>query len=179
MDSESEYSESCTPPNITEVANSASANILPDKSRSRYEFVYKKFMNWRRNNQINSLTENVLLAYISEISKDLKPPNVWTMYSMLRIKRGNIEYFRQILWLLQIRLPHFNIVISKYAKLKAFLKRRSPGYKSKKAKVLTPQQIQTFIKDAPDDRFLFTKVALIFGIAEAYRSHELTRFRNT
>ncbi|KAJ8910038.1 hypothetical protein NQ315_015243 [Exocentrus adspersus] len=31
----------------------------------------------------------------------------------------------------------------------------------------------TFIKDAPDDRFLFTKVALIFDIAGACYSDEL------
>ncbi|KAJ8914661.1 hypothetical protein NQ315_017358 [Exocentrus adspersus] len=157
MESESEYSDSYAPPNITEAANSACENILPNKSRSRYELIYKKFMDWRRDNQINSFSENVLLAYISEISKNLKPPTVWSMYSMLRST---------------IDIKH-NINISKYAKVKAFLKQKSTGYRSKKAKVLTPQQIQTFIKDAPDHRFLFTKVALIFGIAGACRSHEL------
>ncbi|KAJ8909869.1 hypothetical protein NQ315_013906 [Exocentrus adspersus] len=50
MSSESEYSESCALPNITEAANSASENILPDKSRSRF----------------------FGLICISEISKDLK-----------------------------------------------------------------------------------------------------------
>ncbi|KAJ8938199.1 hypothetical protein NQ317_000689 [Molorchus minor] len=116
-------------------------------------------MHWRRNNQINSFSENVLLVYISEISKDLKPPTVSSMYSMLRST---------------IDIKH-NIDISKYAKLKACLKRRSTGYKRKKAKTLN--------KDPPDDRFLFTKgiiisfnvfnVTLIFGIAGACRSHEL------
>lgn len=144
MDSESEISEAGTPPSVIEAANSASNDILPDKSRERYEFVYKKFMDWRNGNQINSFSENVLLAYVGKLSKDLKPSTVWSMYSMLRST---------------INIKH-NVDISQYAKLKAFLKRKSTGFKSKKAKVLTSQQIQTFIHDAPDVKFLFTKVIL-------------------
>ena len=50
MDSESEISEAGTPPSVIDAANSASNDILPDKSRERYEFVYKKFMDWKNCN---------------------------------------------------------------------------------------------------------------------------------
>ncbi|KAJ3662274.1 hypothetical protein Zmor_006629 [Zophobas morio] len=71
-----------------------------------------------------------------------------------------------------ISLKH-DVDISKYLKLKTFLKRKSTGFKSKKAKVLNSEQIQLFIDKANDEKFLFTKVALIFGICGACRSHEL------
>jgi hypothetical protein len=35
---------SCTPPEIREAANVAIQNLLPTKSRKRYEVVYEKFV---------------------------------------------------------------------------------------------------------------------------------------
>jgi hypothetical protein len=51
-----------------------------------------------------------------------------------------------------------NIDIRKYPKVCSFLKRASDGYKPKKSKTLTPQQIQEFLTTAPDEKYLFTKV---------------------
>lgn len=55
----------------------------------------------------------------------------------------------------------------------AFLKRRSDGFRSQKSKVLTSNNVEKFINEAPDDQYLATKVALIFGITGACRRQEL------
>ena len=53
-----------------------------------------------------------------------------------------------------------DIDIGKYQKLRAFLKRKSDGYQAKKSKVLSEEQIQQFMKEAPDEIYLLTKVIL-------------------
>ena len=51
-----------------------------------------------------------------------------------------------------------DIDISKYAKLKGYLKRQSDGYLPKKSMVLTPDNINRFLKEASDDTYLLQKV---------------------
>lgn len=64
LDSENESDlEISTPPDVLEQATSAATQILPEKSRSRYETLYKKFMDWRLEKNVTSYSENVLLAY--------------------------------------------------------------------------------------------------------------------
>ena len=63
----------CTPPEIIEKAKTAIDNLLPRKSRERYEIVYQKFMEWKIKNKVNSLSENVMLAYFEELSTTMKP----------------------------------------------------------------------------------------------------------
>ena len=53
-----------------------------------------------------------------------------------------------------------NTDISKYHKLQTLLKRKSNGFQSKKSRVLSKDHIQSFLKDAPDIKYLFTKVSL-------------------
>ena len=50
--------------------------------------------------------------------------------------------------------------ISKYVNLRAFLKRKSEKYVPKQSKILTPEEIQQFLKDAPDEKYLLLKVCL-------------------
>ncbi|KAL0869286.1 hypothetical protein ABMA27_007548 [Loxostege sticticalis] len=65
--------------------------------------------------------------------------------------------------------------ISEYPKLNAFLKRQSDGFTSKKSKILTSDEVEKFLNEAPDDRYLATKVALIFGVVGACRREELAK----
>lgn len=137
MDSGNSDTEN-TPPEIIETATNACLNLLPQKSRQKYEICYKRFMEWRQKHKVNSFSENVAVAYFEELSKTLKSPTLWSHYSMLR--------------------STINVDLSKYLKLRAFLKRRSDGYTAKKSKTLTSQEINVFIKEAPDNKFLLTKV---------------------
>ncbi|EFA12748.1 hypothetical protein TcasGA2_TC010275 [Tribolium castaneum] len=57
-----------TPPEIQEAAAAATANLMPQKSKKQYERQYKLFINWRQEKQTESFSENVLLAYIQQLS---------------------------------------------------------------------------------------------------------------
>ncbi|CAG9784610.1 unnamed protein product [Diatraea saccharalis] len=104
-----------------------------------------------------SFSENVVLAYFNELASTYKPSSLWTTYSMqkstLKMKNG--------------------VDINLYSNLLAFLKRRSDGFIKKKSKVLSSNDVEKFLRDAPDSQYLATKVSLIFGINSAYRRQEL------
>ncbi|CAK1580078.1 unnamed protein product [Parnassius mnemosyne] len=98
-----------------------------------------------------------MLAYFSELSAKLKPSTLWSRFSMIKS-------------MLKIRN---NVDISEYSKLNAFLKRQSDGFATKKLKILTSNEVERFLNEAPDDRYLATKIALIFGIVGACCREEL------
>ncbi|KAJ8909403.1 hypothetical protein NQ315_004528 [Exocentrus adspersus] len=131
--------------------------ILPKKSRKIYEAQYDTFVKWCCQRKLENVNEDVLLVFFAEKSKTLSSSTLWTHYSMLKT-------------MLNVKR---NIDVSKFYKLSAFLKRKSEGYKPKKAKVLTLDQIDKFLLEAPDKDFLMVKVALIFGVAGACRGKEL------
>lgn len=124
-----EHEISSTPPEVTNAAKVASLNLLPEKSRELYMATYKSFMDWRMINNINSFSESVLLVYFSELGTKYKPSTLWTNYSMLRstltINQG--------------------INIETYSKLRALLKRKSEGFRPKKARTFTSEHINNFL----------------------------------
>jgi hypothetical protein len=126
-----------TPPEIIEIANKTTLNLLPDKSVAKYELCYKQFMEWSQENKANSQSENVLLAYFNMLAKKLKPSTLWSHYSMLK-STINVKN---------------NVNITNYKKLHAFLKKKSQGYRPKKSKILTSNQINTFLKEASDNKY--------------------------
>ncbi|KAJ8973992.1 hypothetical protein NQ317_009024 [Molorchus minor] len=65
-----------------------------------------------------------------------------------------------------------NVDMSKFPKLLAF-NRKNEGFKPKKLNVLTIEQVDQFLREAPDDKYLVMKVALITGVAGACRGKEL------
>ncbi|XP_074027263.1 uncharacterized protein [Leptinotarsa decemlineata] len=54
---------------------------------------------------------------------------------------------------------------------------KSEGYVPKKSRVLEKEQILKFIQEAPDEKFLLTKVILIFELAGALRRDELYKLK--
>jgi hypothetical protein len=130
------------PLEIIEAASSAVLNLLPNKSRKLYVAAYNRFREWCVEKKARIYTENVLLAYFSEKSKDYKSSTLWAQYSMIRSSL----------------IVNTNIDISKYPKLMAFLKRNSDGYQAKKSKVLTRDQMEIFLSEANDNEYLMIKV---------------------
>jgi hypothetical protein len=129
-----------TPPEVKEAANLVTLELLPLKSRARYEREYDMFMRWRQEKKIKSFSESVVLGYMSEQAKVQKS----SRYSMLKaslVVKNNVD-------------------ISKYCKLVAFLKRQSVGYtyKAKKSKIFSREQIFKFLSTAHDEEFLLMKV---------------------
>lgn len=131
-----------TPPEIIKKANEVINKLTPATSRPKYEAEYRRFMQWRAANRITSFSEEVFLTYFSELSETHKPSSLWSKYSMLRS---------------QVDIKH-NLNIHDYSRLIAFLKLNSKGFKSKKARTLSPEQIDQFLREAPDREFLATKV---------------------
>ncbi|XP_012258559.2 uncharacterized protein LOC105687471 [Athalia rosae] len=157
MSSSEDETDQCTPSDFVDETKHVLINTLPAKSRTRYESIYDKFVEWRKKKNTTSFSENVLMTYFNELSKTLKPSTLWSQYSMLKstiISRDDID-------------------ISSYTNLTAFLKRQATGFKSKKSKVLTSHDVEEFLNKAPDMKYLATKVALVFGVAGACRGREL------
>lgn len=148
--SDSEFT--CTPPEVAKIAANVANNLLPTKSSGVYEAAFKRFQAWCNEKNTKNNSENVLLAYFSELASNqkMKGSTMWSHYSMLRS-------------MLNIRQ---GIDISKYLKLRAFLKKQNEGYIPKKAKVFTREQFEKFLSEAPNQQYLGIKVNL--GITSKY-----------
>lgn len=127
---------------IGEAAAAATYELLPKKSRSRYEQVFKNFESWLEKKNVRIISEDVILAYLFEKSKILKSSSLWSNYSMLK----------------STLLINKNVDISKYPKVVSFLKRQSVGYKAKKSKVLTKEEVDKFMEEADNNNYLLIKV---------------------
>ncbi|XP_044258168.1 uncharacterized protein LOC123007145 isoform X1 [Tribolium madens] len=136
-------------------------NLLPAKSKKIYELTYRRFMDYRRENKISSFSENELLTYFIHSSKKYKSSSLWSIYSMLKTTLSE----------------KFNLNIGEYTQLRAFLKRQADGYKPKKTKVFKKEQVRKFLLEAPDYKYLSTKVVLIFGIAGACSCDDLLNLK--
>ncbi|KAI4460091.1 von willebrand factor a domain-containing protein 8 [Holotrichia oblita] len=103
-----------TPPEVIKIANQAAATTN---------------LKWTREQNVNNYTENVLLAYFSSLSKNLRSVKLWAQYSMVTA---------------QLSLKR-NVNIGKYNKLTAFLKRQDEVYKPRKSEVLSKEHIDNFL----------------------------------
>lgn len=157
--SDSDSSINGTPPGLKSTANSAVSELVPEKSKKQYEKCYNDFKDWCNSKGAKTLSENVLLAYLKEKSETLKSSSLWSVYSMLKCMLNVKE----------------GIDVRRYLKLVPFLKKKSVGYRAKKSKVLTHNQIKMFLEEASDESNLMWKVVLIMGISGAMRRDELTK----
>ena len=48
-----------TPPEIAEAAKAIEENLLPSKSKVKYQMMYQKFIEWRDNHKLKSFSEAV------------------------------------------------------------------------------------------------------------------------
>mgnify|MGYP000308873942 CR=1 FL=1 len=106
MDMDEISEVSCTLPEIAEIAKSVALNLLPEKSRDKYEIQYERFSKWCDSKETKNISENILLAYFAEKAKVMKSSTLWSIYSMLRST---------------ISVKH-DLNISEYKKLIAYLK---------------------------------------------------------
>ena len=142
-DSEDETYET-TPPELRDAAKEVARDVLPTKSRSKYEDAYKNFIEWQKINKAIT-SENCLLVYFKKLMERYKPSTVWSLYSMVKSS---------------IKLNE-NIDISVDHKLSATLKNNAIRYECKKSKLFTGEQIKIFLNEAPDFVHLANKVNLI------------------
>ena len=129
-------------PDIMEGSPEKAQNSLPEKSRKLYNTTYENFLKWQQSKETVSFSEEVFLTYFNESAQLWKPPTLWSTYSKLKT---------------MLSCKH-NIDLSQYRQLIALLKEKSIGYSSQKAKMFTAEQINQFLREAPDDVYLPTKV---------------------
>jgi beta-lactamase class D len=60
----------CTPPEIRELAEATAQSLLPEKSETAYKKQFQKFEDWRQENNIQTVSENVLLATLKYSAKN-------------------------------------------------------------------------------------------------------------
>jgi hypothetical protein len=135
-------SESDNPLKVTERANAAIATIIPGKSKIQNEKAYIQFREWCTTKNVVRISEKMLLAYLDEKSAKLKPPTLWSTFSMLKAMLNVKE----------------NIDVRKVPTNVPYLKKKSVGYRGKKSKILTPEDISKFIEEAADEKNLLKKV---------------------
>lgn len=141
-DSDSDISVTCTPPELRDLIDSALSDLIPEKSKGKYEKCYSNFKDWCVNQNVKTVSENILLGYLMQRSKVVKSSTLWSIYSMLKT-------------MLNVR---DGIDVKKFLKLVPFLKKKSVGYRAKKSKVFTHEQIDSFLKQASDANHLLWKV---------------------
>lgn len=127
---------------IEESAALALHSLLPEKSKEKYEKAFKEFENWCLQKRVQDISEEVLLAYFEQKSRILKGSTLWSLYSMLR---ATINVNKKI------EIKNFPCLI-------AFIKRKSTGQIPKKSSVFTKIEVQKFLKEADDDKYLLMKV---------------------
>lgn len=129
--------------NFEEEAKLLRDNLLPQKSKDKYLKEYEAFMKWKNDNKA-SFDQDVFLVYFHELSEHRKPPTLWSVWSKLKATL----HLKQ------------NVDIDKYIDLKGFLKSKNKGYKPKKSKTLTLENINKFIELTTDAEFLSLKVCI-------------------
>lgn len=134
MECEENHERPGAPEVLVEAANEASKELLPSKSKDRYQQVFDNFQKWKESKNCTSNSERVLLAYFSEMAKTYSASTLWARYSMLK-STLNI---------------HSNVDISAYSSVLGLLKNKSKTHEAKQAKILTESELRRFIGSAPD-----------------------------
>lgn len=132
------------PSSIVEAAAAARKDLIPDKSKERYELAYNSFLNWMAKEGVphGNYSEIVLLAYMKGLADRYSISTVWASFSMIKavIKLRN------------------GTDIGKYASVTAFLKGRTKGYSPKQARVFREEEVERFLEAASDSEWLDVKV---------------------
>lgn len=141
----SDSEPNCTPPDVDDIAKAATNDLIPTKSSRVYNHAYERFLTWCNDKNISNYSENVLLAYFFEMTTKLKMKSstMWSQYSMIK-SLLNIKH---------------GLDISKYMKLRAYLKKQNEGYTPKKSKVFSKDQFEDFLNNAPNEQYLGIKVS--------------------
>jgi hypothetical protein len=63
----------------------AVSNLIPEKSKRQYDKCYNDFKEGCNKNNVKTVSENVVLAYLMEKSKTVKSSTLWSTYSMLKL----------------------------------------------------------------------------------------------
>lgn len=136
--------------------------LLPDISKDVYIKEYNKFKTWLEENDYK-LSEDNVLRYLVLLSKNYCPTTLISTFSMIKA----------------CFLVKEKINLSEYKFVTGFLNKNSENYIPKTAKVLEEEDMEKFIRTAPDEEYLLHKVILIMGIQGCIRRKEIYNIKIT
>ncbi|KAK4874152.1 hypothetical protein RN001_013512 [Aquatica leii] len=126
------------PEDIVNEANDAVFHLLPNKSKYRYLKEMTKFRSWMELRKVRVVTEEVMVAYFNGLIEKYSPSSLWSTYFMFRL---TVFVYEQI-------------DIRKFKTIFAILKSKSNEYQPKKAKTFDPKDVEQFMNEAPDEKYL-------------------------
>lgn len=138
---------------IQQLANEFSEQILPSNSSDLYEKRFDHFLQFVQNNEIN---ETIIKAYFTFINR-YQPSTLLSIYSILK----------------KLLLLRKNLDITKYPSILDVLKNKLRNHKKKQALTFSTDQIDKFLCEAPDDRYLVKKLVFLLGVFGGMRRSEL------
>jgi hypothetical protein len=113
-----------TSPELKNIADCAVSNLIPEKSKRQYDKCYNDFKERCNKNNVKTVSENVVLAYLMEKSKTEKFNFMEHIFNV----EAHAEHSG---W-------HWCYEVSEMG---TFFEKKSVGYQAKKSKVLTRDQI--------------------------------------
>jgi hypothetical protein len=113
-----------TSPELKNIADCAMSNLIPEKSKRQYNKCYNDFKERCNKNNVKTMSENVVLAYLMEKSKTEKFNFMEHIFNV----EAHAEHTG---W-------HWCYEVSEIG---TFFEKKSVGYQVKKSKVLTRDQI--------------------------------------
>jgi hypothetical protein len=67
-----------TSPELKNIADCSVSNLIPEKSKRQYDKCYNDFKERCNKNNVKTVSENVVLAYLMEKSKTVKSSTLWS-----------------------------------------------------------------------------------------------------
>lgn len=116
---------------------------LPMRSKPKYLKCYNNFRGWLTAKNKDTFSEQVLLAYFKHLAQTKLPTTLWNTYSLIK----------------SMLIVKHNVYINSYEKLLKFLKTLSIDHRPRSSQILNAKDIETFLKEAPDLRYIVHKVS--------------------
>jgi hypothetical protein len=69
-------------PKLKNIADCAVSNLIPEKSKRQYDKCYNDFKERCNKNNVKTVSENVVLAYLMEKSKTVKSSALWSTFNV-------------------------------------------------------------------------------------------------
>lgn len=158
MDSNDELEIKYRPPEV--IISEDMEDIISSNHMS--ENAYDKFKEWCDCQNAISYSENVLIEYFSDLANKYKWPytELLSHYSMIK----SMLYIKH------------NIDTTKFLKLQLYFDDlNEDSIPRKESRIFTRDNIEEFLSNAPDDKYLVMKVILIVGITGACRCEEMVK----
>ena len=135
--------------------------LVPQRSKTRYENVYREYELWCSERKKDPLVEESACLYLHESKKTRKATTLCSYYSAIK---------NQL-------LVHHGVNANNWTRNVAFLKRAGEDETKKKAKVFTREEIETFLDLNSERICVREKLAFLFGVFGALRAEELSALK--